>query len=66
MEMNLEAIMKCFWRYIWRPRSSELGDALRHRDPANAEMALGAAMVITSTPEMCDFEDPPGGDTRVD
>jgi len=43
-EMRLEARIERVWRCIWRPRSSELRDALEGRDRASLEMHLEAVI----------------------
>jgi len=37
LEMHLEALTERVWRCTWRPRSSELRDALGGHDRANLE-----------------------------
>jgi hypothetical protein len=34
----LRAVIELVWRCTWRPRSSELRDALGHRDQSGLEM----------------------------
>jgi len=41
-DMNLEAVIERVSRCAWRPRSSELRDALRGYDRAGVEMYLEA------------------------
>jgi hypothetical protein len=39
---DVEAVFELVWRCTWRPRSSELRDALGGRDRASLEMDLEA------------------------
>jgi len=39
--VNLQAVIERVYRYTWRLRSSEFGDALGGRDRVNSEDALG-------------------------
>jgi len=41
-EMHLEAVINRVWRYTWRPRSNEFGDALGGRDRASLDESLEA------------------------
>jgi len=41
-EMHFEAAIECVWRCNWRPRLSELRDALGGHDRASLEMHLEA------------------------
>jgi len=43
-EMHLEAVIERVWRCNWRPRLSELRDALRGRERVNSEMHLEAVI----------------------
>jgi len=40
--MHFEAVIERVWRCNWRPRLSELGDALGGRDRASLQMHLEA------------------------
>jgi len=42
LEMNLEAVIERVWRGNWRPRLSELRDALGGQDRASLEMHFEA------------------------
>jgi len=42
LEMHSEAVIERVWRCTWRPRSSELRDALGDRDRASLDMHLEA------------------------
>jgi hypothetical protein len=37
-EMHFEAVIELVWRCTWRPKSSELRDALGGRDRSSVEM----------------------------
>jgi hypothetical protein len=39
-----QAVIERVWRYTWRPRSSEFGDAIGSRDRASLEIHLEAAI----------------------
>ena len=41
-EMHLEAMIDRVWRYTWRPRSTEFGDALGGCDRASLDEYLEA------------------------
>jgi len=55
--MHLEVVIERMWRHTWRPRSSELIDALRDRDRAGLEMHLEAMAVRTWRPGSRKFGD---------
>jgi len=42
--MRSEAVIERVWRCTWRPRSSELRDALGGRDRATLDMHLDAVI----------------------
>jgi hypothetical protein len=42
LTIYFEAVIKLVWRCTWRPRSSELKDALGGRDRSSLEMHLEA------------------------
>jgi hypothetical protein len=44
-EIYLEAVIERVWRCTWRPRLSELRDAIGGRDRASWEMSLEAEIV---------------------
>jgi hypothetical protein len=44
--MHLEAMIERVWRCIWRPLSSEFGDAFGGRDRASLEMHLEAKIEL--------------------
>jgi len=44
LEMHSEAVIERVWRCTWRPRSSELRDALGGRDRASLDMHLEAVI----------------------
>jgi len=44
---NFQAVIERVWRYTWRPRSSEFGDALGGRDRSSLEMHWEAEMEWT-------------------
>jgi len=44
LTIYLEAVIELVWRCTWRPRSSELRDALGGRDGGNSEMHLEAVI----------------------
>jgi hypothetical protein len=46
-EMHPEAAIKRVWRCNWRPRLSELRDALRGRDRASLVMRLETEIELT-------------------
>ena len=46
-EIHSEAVIERVWRWTWRPRSSELRDALRGRDRASSAMHLEARIKWT-------------------
>jgi len=56
--MHLEAVIERIWRYTWRPRSSELRDALRNHDRARLQMDLWR-------PWLSKFGDTLGGHDRA-
>jgi hypothetical protein len=45
LKMHCEAVIERVCRCNWRPRLSELGDALRGRDPACSDMHFGLEAV---------------------
>ena len=46
--MHLEAVFEQVWRCTWRPRLSELRDALGGRNQASLEMHLEAEIKLNS------------------
>jgi len=47
---NLEVVIVSIWRFTWRPRLSELRDALRDRDQASSEIHMEAKIMWTCGP----------------
>jgi len=58
-------VTKQVWRCTWRPRSSELRDALGGQDRVNSEIHLEAVIVRTWRPESSEFGDTLGGCVRA-
>jgi len=54
LEMHLEAVIKCSWRYTWRPWLNEFGD-----------MHLEAMILWTFRPDSSKFGDALGGHDRA-
>ena len=68
-EMHMEAEIKWTQRCTWRPRSSELRDALGGRDLVNSEMHLDAEIEWIQrfiwTPKLSQLRDALGGPDRA-
>jgi len=69
LTIYLEAIIELVWRCTWRPRSSELRDALGGRDRSSLEMHWEAVIErvwrCTSRPRMSELRDAFGGRDRA-
>jgi len=48
--VNLEAVVERVWRYTWRLRLSEFGDALGGPDRAKLEAAIERVWIYTWRP----------------
>jgi len=66
---NFQAVSERVWRYTWRPKSRDFGDALGGRDRSSLEMHLEAEMVWTQRctwrPWSSEFGDALGGPDGV-